>query len=1520
MTKRAKKRLLFLVVTVAIVVLVAVVARSMQQSARDADAARRLTSGVEALDRGDYETALSDLSLALIRYPDDVDALLGFAEARRHVPDENGRHLARSLATYSRALELIRSGEFPRATLIRGLEGRARVERMLGQLARLELTSLELIAVDPRNKQAIENMLAVSISLGRLLPGDAGLLVRGQQTNEQWVQRMRDVDNGSALRWAIELAAAEGLTVDLILAIASILNSEDASEIQQMQWGEVRESCTDLLDRWAAEEPQIRKAAGIVAAREALADGRPDDCRRRISEIEFSESDDPAIILLAISIYEALATNSDRETANQLLAQLREMKSLDTETQMMLATRYWMLDRREECLGILEAGRLLESESAKIKVDATLLWMIVSPEERAERIESLRAIAENPELDVLARRRSTAIIEVSDQLDEGGLTSIEFEQEIASLSKWIGDSLLLCAVGDLARAGGLDSTAVKYYKAASDSFMGYSAPLALRLISALAADGDRVAAFDAARRFAGRVNSLQSAVVLLRAWIAIEESGRSAFEIDGRLGAAGDPLDLLETIELEFERAEVSTDSLFPLRCRALLLRGQREQVESEINVAIGGNPPDTTLIPLLRIAMTNQLEIDETLIDFLLESDSGPDLRTSLVDYKSAKLLEEEGLESAVRFLGVQAESDAGEFAIKKQNLLIFLDAEAEGVDRDAALTAVLESEINQFEIQEILNAVIAREDADRAGRIFNYLIDRFGDASSEVASAEGRLTLAFDFDNEASLLKAIARIDKLVAAGIANAKLELILARLWMADPIRNPAQAIDTLATSTGRQPDAIPNLLLLSKLLQDAGRPGEAEASILRLKRLKNAFTPSQLAFFANILGIQGDVEAMRESVCSLAAKSGRTEDAIGCIRLCLQIGDTATADRMLDELAARPTRSLVVDEALAARFVRRGQVAKAIEYLSASASFESEADRQVAIATVQMNDGEWSAAIQSLESIGPDLGDSAEAQLLVAICNLKGPERNTVAARESLDRVLELKSDQAGFLRRAATIALEDVGLVEESDRYIAALREVNREQAELMQIRIDLGRSTGSLSAILPLMARAKAVRDSLVRAKVAWNLYLDTLSRGFTAARVEGDLLEARRLADLVDDAATEYQRQFPGDYGIMSRAGRVKLMIGEPEAANLIARAAMEEIRGDPRLIDNILIAESQYRMKNYLMCRRILEPFATVVTNSPASWPRCWLMLFRSRLYTGDVDGALQLYRARFVSQSLDLNWTGWFESLALASPEIVIAGIGGVPGVGDVPRLQIQSINTLSRVLLRTGDPVILSELRRRLEKTDGSSADPLSRFLFGVSRVEVEACMDVHRGREAVAEWAESLPEDLLPSISKLSQLSPERRAEIDPYVFPVVITLNNVLARSGEDAGSWQDGSERGRRVGEFLRRADEVLEEISEQNAEILDSRALYYLAVGDDSKALALSKAAAKMAPGATQILLTLARSHLASGQRLKAIEVGERASGLQQLSETPDADLKRQIDEFLEVANNTKATVEISLGGSR
>ena len=160
MTKRAKKRLLFLVVTVAIVVLVAVVARSMQQSARDADAARRLTSGVEALDRGDYETALSDLSLALIRYPDDVDALLGFAEARRHVPDENGRHLARSLATYSRALELIRSGEFPRATLIRGLEGRARVERMLGQLARLELTSLELIAVDPRNKQAIENLLS----------------------------------------------------------------------------------------------------------------------------------------------------------------------------------------------------------------------------------------------------------------------------------------------------------------------------------------------------------------------------------------------------------------------------------------------------------------------------------------------------------------------------------------------------------------------------------------------------------------------------------------------------------------------------------------------------------------------------------------------------------------------------------------------------------------------------------------------------------------------------------------------------------------------------------------------------------------------------------------------------------------------------------------------------------------------------------------------------------------------------------------------------------------------------------------------------------------------------------------------------------------------------------------------------------------------------------------------------------------------------------------------------------------
>ena len=1516
MTKRAKTRLILLTAAISLFVLVAVIARATQQSSRDKTAARLKISGLEALDRGDYEAALDDLSFTLIRYPDDIEALIGFGDARSRVPDEGGRHLARALSTYNIAVDIARSNGIPRETLISALEGRARLERILGQLARLELTSMELVDLDPQNKLGIESMLAVSFSLGRILPGDANLLIRGEASNEQWVQRLRDAESASALRWVIELAVADELSLDLILAIASILSSQDAMAIQQMQWGEVRENPIDLLDRWAVENPQVREAASVVAAREALIQGRPDESRQRLEQIDLSMSKDPAVILLAISIFEALRTSADRDTANQLLAQLREMKGLDTETQMMLATRYWAFSRTEECLGILESGDLLQSADAKVKVDAILLWMLATPDERTERIESLRKIAEDPASDLLVRNRSAVVVEVADRLGEGGLTAIEFEQQITSLGQWIGDPLLLCVLGDLARADGLWPTALRCYEAARDSFVGPQTPITLRLVAAFSANGDRIGAFEEARMHAGRVNSIQSALVLLRAWIAIEETGRSASDVVPQFSPAGDALDFLESIEGEFERMAMTSERLLPLRFRAMLLRGEREKVESDMEQALGGALSETTLVTLLNIAKLNQLELSSDRIDSLLESKLGPDLDRSLVDYRSSRLASEQGLESAVRFLELYLESDVAAFAIKRRNLFRYLSNEASDTDRAEALDALLQTELDRFEIQETINAAIAQGDIEGSGKIFSYLIDRFGDASPEVASADGRLTLAFDSANEASILQAISRIDRLVAAGVADASLELVLARLWMTDPVRNPSAAIETLLRSAEGRNGEISNLLLLVQLLQEVGRPAEAESTIQRLQQLEDSLTPPQRAFLVKLLGIQGDVEAMRRSACSLAAESGRVEDVIGCIGLCLEMGDTATADQLLDELAARPTRALVVDQALAARFVRNGEVANATEVLRNSEAFGSEADRQTAIATIEMSNGDWAMAMQSLNDLGAELSNSGEAQLLLAICHLRGPERNVPAARDALEGVLALEAGQAGFLRRAASIVIEDADLRSDSEKYIAALREVEREQAEMLQITVDLENTGKSLSSVLPLVSRAEAVRDSLVRVKVAWELYLGALTRGFILARSEGDLPEAQRFAELVDDVATEYRRRFPGDYGVISRAGRIKLLIGDPESAALIARAALEEIRGEVKLVDNLLAAESQYRLENYPMTRKLLEPFAETITRSPGSWPRCWEMLYRSRLYTGDADAALAAYLSWFSSQALEVEWLFWFDAINLASPETAVAAVELVPGVEEIPALQSLGVNALSRVVSRTGDRTVLAELRRRLEDLGSSSSDPVMQIRVGAARVEAAASIDVHRGREEAAEWVDSLPTQILSSISNLSRLSAEERAEVDPFVFAVIITLNNTLARSGEDVEKWQDDSEEGGRIKAFLRRADEVLEDISTQNAEILDSRAIFYLAVGDASTALALSAAAAEMAPGIPGILLTHAKALLASGQRQDAIAVGERARGLHQLSETRAADLQRRIDEFLDDAAVNQGAVETGM----
>jgi tetratricopeptide (TPR) repeat protein len=101
-SRRRLKILLAAVLGVGALGVGAVFARKYQISQR-VEAGRE--EGYAAIERREYFTALHKIGPYLQRNPDDMDALLKYAEARRNVEEPNGRHLTDAIALYRRVLE-----------------------------------------------------------------------------------------------------------------------------------------------------------------------------------------------------------------------------------------------------------------------------------------------------------------------------------------------------------------------------------------------------------------------------------------------------------------------------------------------------------------------------------------------------------------------------------------------------------------------------------------------------------------------------------------------------------------------------------------------------------------------------------------------------------------------------------------------------------------------------------------------------------------------------------------------------------------------------------------------------------------------------------------------------------------------------------------------------------------------------------------------------------------------------------------------------------------------------------------------------------------------------------------------------------------------------------------------------------------------------------------------------------------------------------------------------------------------
>ena len=213
LTKRGSRRLFVLLVVVASIATAAVGFWAFRDVYRSKLARESRETGIAAYERGEYDTALAELSYTLSRNSDDIEALLAFADSRSRVVEVNRRHIVSAVRYYETVLKLEPEN-------LEALVGVLRLERRLGYLLELDTIADRILALNPDHIEALAAKAAVAFRDGSFEQViDFARRLSGIQPHE--------------LRWrAIHIRAlqAQDAGADAVLALCANWISQDEQD------------------------------------------------------------------------------------------------------------------------------------------------------------------------------------------------------------------------------------------------------------------------------------------------------------------------------------------------------------------------------------------------------------------------------------------------------------------------------------------------------------------------------------------------------------------------------------------------------------------------------------------------------------------------------------------------------------------------------------------------------------------------------------------------------------------------------------------------------------------------------------------------------------------------------------------------------------------------------------------------------------------------------------------------------------------------------------------------------------------------------------------------------------------------------------------------------------------------------------------------------------------------------------------------------------------------------------------
>jgi tetratricopeptide (TPR) repeat protein len=1178
LSRRAKRRLIVLIGTGAILCAGAVMFRAIQSAQRQSMIAQSRVDGLRAHDVGDFRLALERLAYFIQFDKSDVEVMLAFADARQHIEQSNGQHLFEAAAYYKTALDLIDAQpDLPdRAALkiqsqrkLLGIRGR------LGQ--RFELLQLadQILSEHPEDIEALTakaRALYTDRQFDQAMPV-AQELIRLQPDNTEW----RQLELG--------LMRAKGDDEQSILA-----------------------KCDAWVDAWQGDGRFHLVKAGWLAEF-----GRIPEARQIATQAAALGADDLTVLQRMLALLDALAM---RDVAVSVIGDAKLKFPGEQWVRQAAIRRYWLAQQLDRALAEIASAEAdfvtLNAEMVRLKALVTLA---------SDRLEDSRVAANEllgdltDPVDDADRSWARALLTRINKGQTGWREQVDACR--SALLHEQTDPVLHYLLGEACHGLGEQALALDAYRQAwslEPNWLAAGIDYA-RVLLEVGRDDEALRVADMVLTRAPE-RSLPIFKLYAQAALAVQESGGSVTLATGLSTPRLDVVALLRAMHEQFP----SDREAVVLLARALLLGGETDEAHRAIqDYAARADADADALIELSRLCRRYELELADAMLD-RAEQVAGLSIP---VAFERATILAESGdVASGLELIDhalAASSAEAGSARFSPDILARQRAAFMVRYQHPEARTAI-QSLLEQFpqSVPAQIFAMVeaeARRDRELMRAAIDNLSKALGERSPQVRLAEASFLLRFEPEKPASLAQANAIVSSALLQSPESLSALTLMAQAIMAGSAPSPDRAVEHLRKAVDLYPGQVELYPRLITLLQGQGDFETASRYLAQFGRMSQRDAALRWAEL-ELLQSQGDLEgALRRAAALLADAEVSEVEQLAYANLALRAGRVADAEQIFDRLLAAPVPSPIV-LAQAAEFYARTRrfdagmkLLERIDESHAAESGEPVAPRSLLIGVYCRRYGQLPDALRWLQQATTEHPQSPDAWNQLAQTYLELDQQTE--ARDAVVTGLKHDPEHTGL---RMTMALASLDLPEsQRQKALEDLRAVARPNDDLVAALEFLNRVPMTQAGFAPRPEDFKAATALVESHSTFLPAWLLAISLHSDAGQPNEAIALARRAVSRFPSRAEPAQWAT----SLLASAGRWEEAL--VEAREWRARSLEDTMAAD------IMSASILLELNRSIDALQLISPFVKRLDEDPTEHAERLGVYLRALVATGDVQEA-------------------------------------------------------------------------------------------------------------------------------------------------------------------------------------------------------------------------------------------------------------------------------------------------------